>query len=189
VTDFRLKLASTAPALKLQISSPRLVARVLPYFAGVLVEGSAIDIAQVGTTYTISWDATEAGFSAFGLLLGGAADAATARSLIGLFSNPQIVTAAGAVAVTATNTALILNKAAPSITPVQLPTIASRNRLPIFIADFAGNGGDITITPAAGEKIMGLAANAPWTVASGGAGLGGSIWLIPVDTVGWIVIA
>lgn len=176
--------------LRLIISTPgRLIARVLPHFPGVVVDGSAIDIAQVGTTYTISWNATEAGFSPFGLVLGASVDAAAARALLGIYPPPRIITAGGTVTVTATDTAVIINKAAPSVTPVQLPTVASRNRLPLLIADFAGNGGNITITPATGEKIMGLAANATWTVTSGGAGLGGALWLVPVDTVGWIVIA
>lgn len=174
--------------LRLRLSSPgRLIARVLPYFPGVLVEGSAIDIAQVGMTYTISWDAAEAGFSPFGLTLGAAADAAAARALIGISPPPVIVTAAGIVTVTATDTAVIINKAAPSVTPVQLPTVASRGRLPLLLADFAGNGGNITITPATGEKIMGLAADAAWTLLSGGAGLGGIVWLVPIDAVGWVI--
>jgi len=59
-----------------------LIARVLPYLPGTLVEGSAIDIAQNGTTYTISWDSTEAGFSTFGLALGAAANAAAAQALL-----------------------------------------------------------------------------------------------------------
>lgn len=97
-----------------------------------------------------------------------------------------VVTASGPVVVGATTRAVILNKAAPSVTPIQLPTVASRNKLSLLIADFAGNGGDVTITPATGEKIMGLAANAPWTLGSGGAGFGGSIRLYPVPNVGWV---
>lgn len=59
-----------------------LIARVLPYLPGTLVEGSAIDIAQNGTAYTISWDSTEAGFSTFGLALGATANAAAAQALL-----------------------------------------------------------------------------------------------------------
>jgi hypothetical protein len=176
MTDFRLILSSPG----------RLNARVLPYLPGTLIGGASIDIVQVGTTYTIDWNATEAGFSAFGLVLGAAADAADARALLGL-SAQRIITDAGLVTVTATDATIILNKASPSVTPVQLPTVASRGLLPLLIADFAGNGGDITITPATGEKIMGLAVDAPWVVGSGGAGLGGSITLRPTTGVGWLV--
>jgi hypothetical protein len=186
MTDLRLKLASTLPALKLQISTPSLKARVLPYFPGTLVAGAGIGISQIGTTYTIAWNATEAGFSVFGMQLGAAADAAAGRALLGL-SAQRIITAAGLVTVTAIDAIIVLNKASPSVTPMQLPTVASRNSLALLIADFAGNGGDITITPATGEKIMGLAVDAPWVVGSGGAGLGGSVTLTPVVSVGWLV--
>jgi hypothetical protein len=90
MTDLRLKLASTLPALKLQIATPRFKAQTLPYLPGTLVGGAGIDVAQVGTTYTIAWNATEAGFSAFGLVFGAAADAAAASTIIGL-SDDQIV--------------------------------------------------------------------------------------------------
>lgn len=96
---------------------------------------------------------------------------------------PRVITAAGGFTMLATDTIIVLNKAAPSATPIQLLTFVGRNR-PLLIVDFAGNAGDITITPATGEKIMGLAANAPWVVGSGGAGLGGSVTLTPVATVG-----
>jgi hypothetical protein len=174
--------------LRLILSSPgRMTARALPYLPGTLVAGPGIDIVQVGTTYTIAWNATEAGFSAFGLVFGAAVDAAAARALLGLSPPPRIITAAGVVTVSASDTVIVLNKAAPSVTPVQLPTVASRGLLPLLIADFAGNGGDITIAPSTGERIMGLAPNTSWVVGSGGAGLGGSITLTPVDGVGWMV--
>lgn len=99
----------------------------------------------------------------------------------------QIVTAAGAVNVGNNIGNLILNKAAPSATPVQLPLMANFTLAELLISDFAGNGGDITITPGLGEKIGGLAANAPWVVGSGGAGLGGSVRLSKIPTVGWAV--
>jgi hypothetical protein len=83
MTDLRLKLASTLPALKLQIATPRFTAQTLPYLPGTLVGGAGIDVAQVGTTYTIAWNATEAGFSAFGMQFGGAVDAAAALALLG----------------------------------------------------------------------------------------------------------
>jgi hypothetical protein len=80
MTDFRLILSSPG----------RLTARALPYLPGTLVAGPGIDIVQVGTTYTIAWNATEVGFSAFGLVLGAATDAPAAATIIGL-SDDQIV--------------------------------------------------------------------------------------------------
>lgn len=103
------------------------------------------------------------------------------------FPGVQIVTAGGAVVVANNTGKLVLNKAAPSVTPVQLPVIANFTLAELLISDFAGNGGDITITPGLGEKIGGLAANAPWVVGSGGAGLGGSVRLSKIPTVGWAV--
>jgi hypothetical protein len=164
---------------------PVIQVRSVTRISSTVAAGAGIDIASTGGTFTVSWNATEAGFSAFGLVLGAAADAAAGRALLGL-SVQRIITAAGLVTVTTTDATIILNKASPSVTPVQLPTVASRNGLALLISDFAGNGGDITITPATGEKIMGLAVDAPWVVGSGGAGLGGSIILTPVDGVGWM---
>src|SRR5262245_28606026 len=89
----------------------------------------------------------------------------------------QVVTGAGTVICAAETDAIILNKAAPSVTPITLPTLVSRNGKLLAISDFAGNGGDITITPATGERIHGLTANTPWVIGSGGAGLGGSLRL------------
>jgi hypothetical protein len=57
----------------------QLIARVLPYFPGRVVAGAGISITQVSTTYTIA-----SNFSAFGIALGGAADAAAARNLLTL---------------------------------------------------------------------------------------------------------
>lgn len=99
----------------------------------------------------------------------------------------QIVTAGGTVTVANNTGKVVINKAAPSVTPVQLPLLTNFTLSELLISDFAGNGGDITITPGAGEKIGGLAANAPWVIGSGGAGLGGSVRLSKIPTVGWAV--
>jgi hypothetical protein len=94
-----------------------------------------------------------------------------------------------AINVTPTDTLIVLNKPAPAATVINLPTAVSRSNLPLMIADFAGNAGDITIQPAVGESIMGLAANTAWIVtSSGGPGLGGSIMLAPVTGIGWVII-
>lgn len=99
----------------------------------------------------------------------------------------QIVTVGGAVTVNTTTSILVINKAAPSVTPIQLPLMANYTLTELLITDFVGNGGDITITPGTGEKIGGLAANAPWVVGSGGAGFGGSVRLSKITGVGWVV--
>jgi hypothetical protein len=82
MTDLRLKLASTLPALKLQIATPHLQCRTTPFFPGSVVEGAGIDITSIGGVFTVSWNAIEAGFSAFGMQLGAATNAATARTLL-----------------------------------------------------------------------------------------------------------
>jgi hypothetical protein len=156
MTDLRLILSS----------SGRLTARALPYLPGTLVGGAGIDVVQVGTTYTIAWNATEAGFSAFGMLLGAAADAVAAQALLAIA--PRIITVAGLVTVTATDAAIILNKTLPTPTTIQLPFLASRQGLPILISDFNGNGGEIIIVPTTGERVGGLAVDAPWVIGSGG---------------------
>src|SRR5438270_7565109 len=43
---------------------------------------------------------------------------------------PRIITAAGTIVVAASDSAIILNKAAPSATAITLPTLASRLRTP-----------------------------------------------------------
>lgn len=73
-----------ADVLRLKlIPAPTLKCRVKPYFPGTVAEGAGIDIANAGGVYTVSWDAAEAGFSPFGMTLGGAANAASASVLIG----------------------------------------------------------------------------------------------------------
>lgn len=101
--------------------------------------------------------------------------------------NVQIITAGGTVTVVNNTSKIILNKAVPSVTPIQLPLLTDFTLNELLISDFAGNGGDITITPGTGDKIGGLAANAPWVVGSGGVGLGGSVRLSKIITVGWAV--
>lgn len=96
-----------------------------------------------------------------------------------------VITGSGTVTVTPANTAIILNKSIAGATTINLPSVASRNGLPLLIADYAGNAGDITINALGSDAIMGVAA---WTLTStGGAGFGGSIRLFPVAGVGWVV--
>ncbi len=96
------------------------------------------------------------------------------------------VTAAGTVTVGPSTTAVLIQKASPSPTPINLPSILARSGLPLHVADINGNGGDITLTPDGTEKIMGVA---PWTISSGGVpGLGGSLTINPsTDINGWFI--
>jgi len=96
----------------------------------------------------------------------------------------RIITTSGVVTVSATDTAIILNKAAPSSTSFLLPTVASRNGLALHVSDFAGTGGDMVLTAQGGETIMGLGT---LTIGSGGvAGTGGYATIYPnTDLSGW----
>lgn len=97
-----------------------------------------------------------------------------------------IVTAAGAVSVPATIAIVALNKASPSATSLLLPSVASRAGLSLTVVDFAGNGGDVTLTAAAGETIMGQAST---TLISNGQGMGmaASVTLFPsTGLAGWL---
>lgn len=97
-----------------------------------------------------------------------------------------IVTAAGTVTVGAGDGTIALNKAVQSDTPIDLPAVATRGGLPLTITDFSGNGGTITITPAAGETIMSASTAVLY---SGGAGVGSAsaITLVPsTDLSGWL---
>lgn len=101
-------------------------------------------------------------------------------------SNVRIVTAAGADTITAQDEVVIYNKAAPSVTAISLPAVATRNLVPLEVYDWAGNAGDLTFTPNGAEKIMN---EATWVVTSGGVGLGGSIRLLPCTAIsGWLVL-
>lgn len=97
----------------------------------------------------------------------------------------QIVTDANPVTVDPKTTLVILNKAAPSATQINLPAVGDRNPqgLPLEIFDFKGNGGDITIDASGAELIMGSAN--PWIVGSGGVvGSGGKTRMIPNSDIG-----
>lgn len=105
----------------------------------------------------------------------------------GVAAGAVIVTTAGPFAVGASDTALVLNKAAPSSTVVNLPAVAARAGLPWSLADWGGNAGDITLVPNGAEKIMGLASA---VLGSGGQGIGtaASLRLIPsIALGGWFV--
>lgn len=96
-----------------------------------------------------------------------------------------IVTSAGAVSVAADIGAVLINKSAPSATPISLPAVSTRYGLALKVSDFAGNGGDVTITPFGAETIMGLSTA---ILGSFGPGVGSaaSITLYPSTALsGW----
>lgn len=100
---------------------------------------------------------------------------------------PRVVTGNGPFVVTATDTALVLNRTIPGASAVSLPPVATRHGLGLVISDFAGNAGDITITPAPGETIMGLGSAVLASTAQG-LGTAGSITLYPLSSInGWYV--
>ena len=98
------------------------------------------------------------------------ADAVIVASL-----TPRIITG-NTINVLASDKLIVIKKAAPAATTINLPSVDDRTVRELEIYDWAGNAGDITINPHAGETIMGLTS---WVVGSGGvAGSGGSIRLI-----------
>lgn len=77
-----------------------------------------------------------------------------------------IETGAGPFVVADNESALILNKAIASATAITLGPVADRSGLDWVVSDVGNNAGDIVITPAPGETIMGFAT---YTIGSGGA--------------------
>lgn len=99
----------------------------------------------------------------------------------GITEQLRIVTAAGPQVVGSTEAGLVIAKAVASPTPVQLPAVATRTGKPVRLVDWGGNS-EITITPAAGEKIMNLSS---WVIGAAG---GGGTMLFPVPGLsGWTV--
>jgi hypothetical protein len=76
--------------------------------------------------------------------------------LVGSIPNPVFDTVAGVYNVT-TETVLLVNKTVGAANNVQLPTIASRNGVPIVIKDFKGDAAanNITALPSGAETIEG----------------------------------
>lgn len=100
----------------------------------------------------------------------------------------QIITGTGPVTVAPGDGFILLNKASPSATTINLPTVASRGNLSLSIADWGGNAGDITIVPSGSETIMGLSTT---TLISNGQGLGmaAAVTLRPSpDLAGWFPV-
>lgn len=105
----------------------------------------------------------------------------------GTTPNELVVTTAGPFTIT-NETALILNKAAPSATTINLPAVASRGGLALTITDWGGNAGDITITPNGAEKIQGLAASMTLVSGGQGPGIAASVTLKPNSSLsGWYI--
>lgn len=98
-----------------------------------------------------------------------------------------IVTDAGTVTVPAGTRYVILNKAVPSDTPINLPSVNDQGSIPITVSDFAGTAQTITLNPDGSETIMG--ANEMELISNGaGPGLAASGTISPNTTVeGWFV--
>lgn len=99
---------------------------------------------------------------------------------------PLIITTAGTYSVDATTNAVVVNLASSGSVTLDLPPAASRNGIPLSVADWGGNA-TITLTPDAGDTggIMGLTSA---TLASAGQGLGtGAITTLNPNTTlaGW----
>lgn len=86
---------------------------------------------------------------------------------ISLPFNPIIVTTPGPFLVDPLTRAMILNKAVASPTTIQLGGVVARAGLPFSLSDWGGDGGDVTLLPAAGETIMGLASATLSSLAQG----------------------
>lgn len=158
MTDLTLKLSSPGQ-LALKLSTPgQLIARVLPYFPGTLIEGSAIDIVQAGTAFTVSWNSIEAGFSAFGLLLGSAADALAARALLASGGRVQHSVIASPITVNATDEIINVNISSGSPT-CTLPQASTRAGKAVTFKDVAAQfqAHPLTLTAFGGDNIDGAA--------------------------------
>lgn len=98
--------------------------------------------------------------------------------------NVQTITAAGSTTILSTTDLVIINKSVATVTPLQLGSVALRSNRQLWVHDYTGIGGDITLTPFGSEKINSLSS---WAVASGGAGMGGGLMLQPVEALsGWL---
>lgn len=103
-----------------------------------------------------------------------------------IFGSIQIETGSGPFVPDDTTGFLVLNRTLAGDSTVNLQEVSNRNGLPLYIIDWAGNAGTITLTPYSGEKIMGLTSASVISFAQG-LGTGGKVLLIPVTTLsGWI---
>jgi len=110
----------------------------------------------------------------------------TALTLLGqggLAVAPRVITISGTVTVADTDLVIAMNLGSPSAITFDLPAVAGRSSAALYVFDFAGNAGPMTFTPHGVETIMGLAS---WSATGSGAGLGGSVLLIPVTGLGWL---
>lgn len=106
-------------------------------------------------------------------------------ALVKSVSEPvSVITGSGSVG--ATDAALIVNRSAPSTTAISLPSVASRNGLPLNVADWSTSvtAHTITLTPNGAETIMRAAT---LDIFSNSASLG-SVTLYPSTTLnGWYI--
>lgn len=166
----------TTSTIRLKLTSQRLSARMKPRYPVALVASSPLLLSNNNGTYAFSLDMNAIQASFLSLVI----------SIVGL--TQRVVTAAGAVAVSATdNDIIIIKKTVGAPTTVNLPTSASRltqpqDRTAIRIVDgkYDAATNNITIVPNGAETIAG---GASYIIDSNG----GSITLTPLsDGSGWV---
>lgn len=101
------------------------------------------------------------------------------------YGEPTVITADATIA--AAVNAIAVNRNAPTLTQINLPTVVGRNRRPLFIVDWSQNvvNHEIRLTPLGAQTIMrGLT----WSIFSNAAQLS-SIALYPSESLnGWYTI-
>lgn len=95
----------------------------------------------------------------------------------------RVVSTAGSITAAATDTTIVTNLSSVGAVALVLPTVASRNGLPLTVADFSGNG-TITITPDA-SNTGGIQGQANWVVSP----YGNQQFTPNAALNGWIVTA
>jgi hypothetical protein len=113
----------------------------------------------------------------------------TLAQLIGIATNTyRVITAAGDVNVLASDSTILINKAAGAATNINLPTSISRNGVPVKVKDYKGDAAahNITFVPSGVETIDGFSAV---TAAANGIALidinYGNKTLFPLTSGGW----
>lgn len=168
VTRIRIQQQPTAARIRLQRNEPPIRLRALPQLL-------PLQVSMRATATTIQY---QIGVN------GPWIDIIALSAFIPTYAT-DIETGVGPFSISATTAVFVLNKPSPSATTLNLPAVASRQKLPLSIVDFKGNAGDITVNAAAGETIMGLGS----VTLSGMSdlGLGQRLNLFPsTDLAGWL---
>lgn len=77
-------------------------------------------------------------------------------------NNVRIISTSGSITITTTDATVVMNLGSAGAVAAQLPTVASRNGLPLTAADFNGNG-TMTLTPDA-SNAGGIQGQANWVI-------------------------